>query len=128
MAAQNGCGEVVLGDSHEYGADVSPFDKICIDDVILAELRRMMNLPDWTIAERWHGVYPQIPGNIEYVREAEPGVTIAIASGGCGMTMSFGLADTLWASASESQRAARDASQASEALQSIAKAASLSSN
>jgi FAD dependent oxidoreductase TIGR03364 len=96
MAAQNGRGEVVLGDSHEYDDDVTPFDKSVIDELILEQLRMRVDLPDWTIQERWHGIYAQLPGTVQFVQEAEPSVHVVIASGGCGMTMSFGLAEKLW--------------------------------
>jgi FAD dependent oxidoreductase TIGR03364 len=97
MAAQNGLGEVVLGDSHEYEPhDVSPFDNPRIDELILAELQKRIDLPDWTIQQRWHGVYAKLPGTVQYENEIEPGVHAVIASGGCGMTMSFGLAEQLW--------------------------------
>ena len=56
MAAQNHLGEVIIGDSHEY-ADFGPFDKAVIDDLILGYLRERVELPDWTLTERWHGVY-----------------------------------------------------------------------
>ena len=96
MAAQNGRGEVVLGDSHEYDGDVTPFDKPVIDDLILEQLRLRIDLPDWSIQQRWHGIYAQLPGTVQFVQEAEPDLHIVIASGGCGMTMSFGLAEQLW--------------------------------
>ncbi len=96
MASQNGLGEVVLGDSHEYDGEVTPFDKSVIDELILEHLRIRMELPDWTIQARWHGVYAQIPGIVQFEQEAEPGVDVVIASGGCGMTMSYGLAEKLW--------------------------------
>jgi D-hydroxyproline dehydrogenase subunit beta len=98
MAAQNGLGELILGDSHEYDDDITPFDKAEVDDLILRELRRIMDVPDWTIAERWHGIYVKAPGTIQFRAEPEPEVHAAIASGGCGMTMSFGLADEQWSS------------------------------
>ncbi|WP_428304249.1 TIGR03364 family FAD-dependent oxidoreductase [Lacipirellula sp.] len=96
MASQNGLGEVVLGDSHEYDAEITPFDKRDIDELMLRELRRMIDLPDWTIEQRWHGIYPKSPGLIQYENQPEPNVEVVIASGGCGMTMSFGFAHRLW--------------------------------
>jgi FAD dependent oxidoreductase TIGR03364 len=98
MAAQNGRGEVILGDSHEYGDDATPFDKACIDELMLRELRRLMTLPTWSIQERWHGVYAKAPNVVQFLAEPETGVHIVIASGGAGMTMSFGLADEQWTS------------------------------
>ena len=57
MASQNDAGEVILGDSHEYDSAIDPFGKAVIDDLILRELSRVIRLPSWEIAERWHGVY-----------------------------------------------------------------------
>ena len=96
MAAQNELGELVLGDSHEYGHEVSPYDKVLIEELILRELRQFLDVPNWTISERWHGVYAKVPNCIEYVHSPEEDIYVVIPSGGCGMTMSFGLADSHW--------------------------------
>lgn len=96
MAAQNGLGEVVLGDSHEYGDDITPFDKDEVTSLMLRELRKVIDLPDWSLAARWHGIYAiQSAAALQFVHEPAPGVTIVVATGGCGMTMSFGLADRM---------------------------------
>ncbi|MBX3435338.1 MAG: TIGR03364 family FAD-dependent oxidoreductase [Pirellulales bacterium] len=96
MASQNGLGEVVLGDSHEYAEDPSPFDNAEIEELMLRELRRFLRLPDWTIRHHWHGVYVKALDVLQFDAEPEPRVQTAIASGGAGMTMSFGLADQAW--------------------------------
>ncbi len=96
MAAQNDRGEVVIGDSHEYDADIGPFDKPRIDDLVLAYLREMTRLPDPAVAARWHGVYAKHPTRTFVTVEPQPGCTIAVSPGGAGMTLSFGLAEEWW--------------------------------
>ncbi len=96
LVAQNDRGELVLGDSHEYDEDIGPFDKAEIDDLVLAYLRRMLAPPDPTIAARWHGVYAKHPTRPFVTAEPQPGCVIAVAPGGAGMTLSFGLAGDWW--------------------------------
>lgn len=97
MAAQNELGEVVIGDSHEYDADMSPFDNPHIDRLILDYLSRMLRLPDPAIARRWHGVYCKHPTVTQFTAEPQPGCHILSSPGGAGMTLSFGLAEKWWA-------------------------------
>lgn len=96
MAARNEAGEVVLGDSHEYDERIEPFDKARIDDLILRELRKLIRLPDWTIAERWHGVYAKHPTRPLWEDVPTPCIRLCTGTGGAGMTMAFGLAERGW--------------------------------
>jgi FAD dependent oxidoreductase TIGR03364 len=96
MAAQNGRGEVVLGDSHEYDGAIEPFDKSAIDELILQYLRRMVHLPEERIAARWHGIYAKHATLAEFTAEPQAGVTIVVNTCGLGMTLSFGLAEQRW--------------------------------
>jgi glycine/D-amino acid oxidase-like deaminating enzyme len=96
MASQNDRGEVVIGDSHEYDADISPFDKVEIDELILSGLHALAQLPDWTIAARWHGVYAKHPTRPIVYAEPQPNCVIATATGGAGMTLAFGFAREWW--------------------------------
>jgi FAD dependent oxidoreductase TIGR03364 len=93
MASQNGAGELVLGDSHEYGPAVTPFDNPAIDRLILDYLQTFLHVPDLTIAARWHGVYVKHPAEPWVVLEPAAGVTATVGVGGAGMTLSFGLAE-----------------------------------
>ena len=61
MACQNGRGEVIIGDLHEYGLNPSPFDLPEIDALILGYLQNALHLPSYHMAQRWHGVYARHP-------------------------------------------------------------------
>lgn len=96
MVAEDPVGRLVLGDSHEYDDEITPFDKQAIDDLILRELRRIAVFPDWTVAERWHGIYGKHPALPVVRAEPERGVFVRVGTGGAGMTMAFGLAAEDW--------------------------------
>lgn len=96
MASPFPGGEIVLGDSHEYDRDISPFDKVEIDDAILRELRKVIRLQDWTIRDRWHGIYAKHPSAPIFESQAADGVRLFVGPGGAGMTLAFGLAEEAW--------------------------------
>jgi FAD dependent oxidoreductase TIGR03364 len=93
MVSQNGRGELVIGDSHEYDDDIEPFDKSAIEQLILGYLCKFLEMPDLQIAERWHGFYVKHPSDGYLVARPEPGVVAVTGVGGAGMTMSFGVAE-----------------------------------
>ncbi len=93
MMSQNGLGELIIGDSHEYGLNPEPFDKNKLNQYILDYLQTLAKVPDLTITETWHGVYAKIPKKTELILNPEEGVTIINGLGGAGMTLSFGLAE-----------------------------------
>jgi FAD dependent oxidoreductase TIGR03364 len=93
MVSQNGHGELVIGDSHEYGDAIEPFDKPEIDRLVLDYLKRFFDWPDLQIAARWHGVYAKHPTEPFLIVRPAPQVTAAVGVGGAGMTLSFGLAE-----------------------------------
>ncbi len=96
MVSQNGAGELTVGDSHEYGLNLDPFNQKFIDDMILDYLSTFASFKDWTISSHWNGTYPKMTdGSTEIVLKPEKGVTIVNGLGGAGMTMSFGLAEEI---------------------------------
>ena len=95
MMAQNGVGELIIGDSHEYGWSHDPFSREEINQHILDYLHRMVQAPDLSITERWHGIYAKLPGKTEFINMPFPNVTLVTGLSGAGMTLSFGLAEDL---------------------------------
>jgi D-hydroxyproline dehydrogenase subunit beta len=95
LVSQNGRGELTLGDSHEYGDQIEPFDKAEIDDGILAYLETFFRVPSLRIASRWHGIYVKHPTKTHVLVHPSPNVTVMTGLGGAGMTLSFGLAEQI---------------------------------
>ena len=92
MVSQASSGELTFGDSHDYGLTPSLFNREEIDNLILRHLETFVRVPDFSIAERWHGVYAK---HFEkpYVRfHPEEHVEVITGLGGAGMTLSFGVA------------------------------------
>ncbi|ROU04996.1 TIGR03364 family FAD-dependent oxidoreductase [Lysobacter enzymogenes] len=98
MAAQNGRGEITVGDSHAYAHTHDPFDEQAINARVLDYLGGFLRLREPRALQTWHGIYPKLTdGSSEFVAEPAPGVTIvnAVGGGGLGMTLSFGLAEEI---------------------------------
>ncbi|CAN5383133.1 TIGR03364 family FAD-dependent oxidoreductase [soil metagenome] len=95
LVSQNDQGELIIGDSHHYYKTIEPFDSEEVNNIILKYLQCFLPVTDYTILERWHGVYPKYPGHLNLLLEPAPGVQIVNGLGGAGMTMSFGLAEEI---------------------------------
>jgi FAD dependent oxidoreductase TIGR03364 len=93
LVAQNGRGELSIGDSHEFGDSIEPFDKAEIEEWILGYLGTFLTAPDLRIASRWHGTYAKHPTEPYLIVRPSPGVTVVTGVGGAGMTLAFGLAE-----------------------------------
>jgi FAD dependent oxidoreductase TIGR03364 len=95
LVSQNGRGELVIGDSHEYDERIEPFDKPEIDRLILDYLHTFLAAPELQIAARWHGIYARHPRDAYFTAQPAAGATVVTGVGGAGMTLSFGLAESI---------------------------------
>lgn len=96
MISQNEKGEIIIGDSHEYGKTFEPFDRHFINELILGYLGKLAKLKNDSISESWNGIYSKLnDGSTELILKPQNGVTIINGLGGAGMTLSFGLCEQL---------------------------------
>ncbi|XCF06932.1 TIGR03364 family FAD-dependent oxidoreductase [Tamlana crocina] len=84
-------GSVVLGDSHEYqdaiNADLVGFNRNeDIDDFMIAESKKIMDLPTYKIDSRWVGVYSQCKNSDIFEYQINKNTHIVTGIGGKGMT------------------------------------------
>jgi len=94
MVSQNGSGQLIIGDSHEYGHHLDPFDRVDINDKIIGFLKTFAAFKDWTLESSWHGIYPKMTnGATEFIHQIDAQAWIVNGLGGAGMTLSFGLGE-----------------------------------
>jgi len=88
-------GSIIIGDSHEY-ADVNSFDNLGfninshINELMLAEAERIVDLEVRKIASSWAGYYPQHPDKHILEYDFDDCIHIRTCIGGKGMTAGAG--------------------------------------
>lgn len=88
-------GSVIIGDSHEYAdaANINDlgFDlRMDVDEFMIAEAKKIFNLPTFEIQNRWYGMYSQCKENDIFEHTIENNIHIVTGIGGKGMTGSAG--------------------------------------
>ncbi|PWK27686.1 FAD dependent oxidoreductase TIGR03364 [Arcicella aurantiaca] len=88
-------GSIIIGDSHEYaGVEENAKLPIGIDmeinELILKEAKRMLNLPNWKIQNFWAGYYAQAEDGGVFEYQINNKIFISTGIGGKGMTTGAG--------------------------------------
>ncbi|WP_306350431.1 TIGR03364 family FAD-dependent oxidoreductase [Flavobacterium sp. '19STA2R22 D10 B1'] len=89
-------GSVIIGDSHEY-KDAKESDELGFDcnedinDYMIAEAKKIIELPDWSIQHKWFGLYSQCKSKDIFMKNIG-NIHIVTGIGGKGMTGSAGFA------------------------------------
>jgi FAD dependent oxidoreductase TIGR03364 len=87
LLVQDEDGHVVVGDSHEYAAtDCDDTLDARTEALILREAGRLVRLPHWRVAERWHGVYTLHPEQELFTETVDGRIHLLSGIGGKGMT------------------------------------------
>ena len=85
-------GELIIGDSHDYGSDASPFNAESTDRIMLDLAEHTLGMKV-DVVERWQGVYgSRGPGPFSVTRAAD-GVTAVLMHTGLGMSVGLGLGE-----------------------------------
>lgn len=85
-------GELIIGDSHDYGSDAAPFNAEEVDQLLISLAEHTLG-GRLQVLERWQGVYgSRGPGPFSVLRAAE-GVTAVLMHTGLGMSVGLGLGE-----------------------------------
>ncbi|RTY86256.1 TIGR03364 family FAD-dependent oxidoreductase [Flavobacterium sp. RSP15] len=88
-------GSVILGDSHQYAdaknSDDLGFDlDMDIDNFMIEEAKKIIDLPNYEIQNRWYGLYSQCKTKDVFEHTIDNNIHIITGIGGKGMTASAG--------------------------------------
>lgn len=91
-------GSIIIGDSHEYASVTTSADldfgiEMHINELILKEAQRMINLPDWRIQNYWAGYYAQSANGGVFEHDINDKIFISTGIGGKGMTTAAGYSE-----------------------------------
>lgn len=98
LVAQNNYNHLLIGDSHEYGEAISPFDKAVINKLILKYLEQYFPVKTLELVHSWHGIYMKNPNRVAFVYQADPTTFLITGFGGSGMTLAPAFAESFLSS------------------------------
>ena len=85
-------GELIIGDSHHYGSDPSPFNAEQVDNWMIELAEQTLDCKV-DVIERWQGVYgSRGPGPFSFLQPA-PGLGVALMHTGVGMSVGPAMAE-----------------------------------
>lgn len=93
IVAQSADGSLVVGDSHHYSSTPDPFSSVEVDDYIMSELDRVLNLPERKVTARWLGTYGSSPGRWRITDKPADNIRVVIVTSGCGASTCFAIAE-----------------------------------
>ena len=92
IVVQSSDGSLVVGDSHLYGETMPPFVPAEAEELILAEMQRVLCLGHYEVKERWTGIYPSGTQDA-FIEAVLPDVQVLSVTSGSGMSTAFALAE-----------------------------------
>ncbi|NVO05920.1 MAG: TIGR03364 family FAD-dependent oxidoreductase [Rhodoferax sp.] len=92
IVVQSADGSLVVGDSHQYGEAMPPFVPAEAEELILAEMQRLLCLGHYRVEERWTGIYPSAAQDA-FIETVLPDVQLLSVTSGTGMSTAFALAE-----------------------------------
>jgi FAD dependent oxidoreductase TIGR03364 len=92
IVVQGSDGSLVVGDSHQYGEAMPPFVPAEAEQLILAEMQRVLCLGHYQVEQRWTGIYPS-GAQEAFIETVLPDVQLLSVTSGTGVSTAFALAE-----------------------------------
>ena len=93
IAVQSGDGTLIVGDSHHYADTPPPFAPVAVDEIILAEMDAVLDLPGRTVTEHWTGVYASASDRLMLTDRVSDTVRLVMITSGTGASTAFAIGE-----------------------------------
>lgn len=93
IAVQSADGSLVVGDSHHYGETTDPFAPDAVDQIILGELDRVLDLPGYAVVSRWIGTCASAADRLMLTDSPADSIRIVIVTSGTGASTAFAIGE-----------------------------------
>jgi len=93
IVVQSADGSLVVGDSHHYEATPDPFGETAVDDLILGEMERALDIGAYRVTSRWTGTYATAPDRWRLTDMPDDATRIVVVTAGCGASTAFGIGE-----------------------------------
>ncbi len=93
ILCQGFAGDLIVGDSHEYGLTPSPFNSGRVDELLLQHAKALVNIRNTRVVERWSGVYAFSEQYDHLILSPTPATRVVLITSEIGMSVAFALAD-----------------------------------
>ena len=94
IVVQSADGSLIIGDSHNYCDKELPFRDTYLDNLIINEFKKVMDIGEVDITQHWLGVYPSAD-NVVFKALPEAGVAIGTITSGTGASTGFAFGEEL---------------------------------
>ena len=93
IVAQSSDGSLVVGDSHHYDSATEPFAVELVDQLLLAEYRKVTGRQAPAVRERWTGRYTVAADRVLLVESVSPRVRLVVVTSGVGASTGFAIGE-----------------------------------
>jgi D-hydroxyproline dehydrogenase subunit beta len=96
IVVQSADGTLVVGDSHHSDPTPEPFASEGVDRLILGHLRDAVALEQYSVLERWTGVYPTGAAADCLIEAPDSALRVVVVTSGTGASTAFGIAEEVF--------------------------------
>jgi hypothetical protein len=93
LIAQGADGSLVVGDSHQYGAEPVVFASERIYELLLDEYRAVTGHSAPAVRERWTGTYAVADGRAVLIESPAPQTRLVMVTSGVGASIGFAIGE-----------------------------------